>query len=63
MGKLFGGGKSSPKPKVPPPQPIPVVGPDLEDTVAKTAGRRRGFKQAIITGDLAPTTNKRSTLG
>ena len=52
---------------IPPPDPLPTIETELmteagEAEVKKTR-RRRGRGQTIVTGDLTPTTSKRTLLG
>lgn len=48
-------------PKVLPPPAIPA-GPDPEDAARRLRGRK-GFTKTILTGQLTPTTGKKTLLG
>ncbi len=66
MGGLF----SAPKapsinlPQPAPPPPIPQIEPETGDAARRAAKRKAGFREAaILTGDLEPTTQKKTVLG
>jgi hypothetical protein len=50
--------KSKPKavkpPPIPPPQAIPEVAPETEETEAKKVRRAMGYQRQILAGGLAP---------
>jgi len=57
-----------PEPKpIPPPDPLPI--PETEfmteagETEVRRTRRRKGRRQTIVTGELVPTTSKRTLLG
>lgn len=55
--------KPPPPPPPPPPAAIPEVAPEAGETAIRRARRRGGFRKTILTGALAPTTGRRTTLG
>jgi len=47
----------------PPPQAIPEVAPESEDTEVRKAMKRGGYRKTILTGALAPMTGRKTVLG
>ncbi len=65
MGGLFSAPKAPPinLPRPAPIPPIPQVEPETGESARRAVKRKRGFQKAIITGELAPTTQKKALLG
>jgi len=56
-----------PKTPKPPPPPAPVAAVDVskapEDEAIKAKRRKSGYQKTVLTGNLAPNTGKKTTLG
>jgi hypothetical protein len=54
-----------PKPPKPPdPAPLPTADqPQAEESEIKKLRRQKGYERTLITGNFAPNTGKKSTLG
>ena len=55
--------KSVKAPPVPPPQAVVETGPETSEQEIKLQKRKSGFAKTVITGNLAPTTGKKTALG
>lgn len=63
MTSIFSKPKAVKMPAPPPPPAMPVESSDAGDYAAMMAKKRSGFRKTILTGALAPTTGKKTTLG
>ena len=63
MGSLFSSPKSQPTPDVPPPVAVPDIDPNVGDVARKRAKSRKGFRQSILAGSLAPQSGGNQLLG
>jgi hypothetical protein len=64
MASLFSSPKSVKAPPVPEPELEPEVDEEVGDIEKRRARRRRGRRQAILTGELVPeSTGKKTLLG